>query len=180
MGSRKLASPAKSTRPTSDRIRESIFSSLESKSAVAGAEVLDLYAGTGALALEALSRGAKSAVLVESNKQAAGVCIQNSRMIQDALSIEGHLVSALVQIQPVQKFLATNSKHFDLVFIDPPYELANSEVEANLEALLPMVSRGGLVLVERSQRGPDLKVNGYSLLEKKNFGDTDIYWLTPN
>ena len=179
VGSRKLASSAKATRPTSDRIRESIFSSLESKSALVGAKVLDLYAGTGALALEALSRGAKSAALVESNKQAAGVCIQNSRTIQDALALEGHEVTAKVQIQPVQKFLESNSVQFDLVFIDPPYEMANKEVESNLQALLPNLSKHALVLVERSHRGVSLQPIGYQLLEKKNFGDTDVYWLEP-
>lgn len=179
VGSRKLASPAKATRPTSDRIRESIFNSLDSKAALTGATVLDLYAGTGALALEALSRGAKAAFLVESNKQAAGVCIQNSRMIQDALFAEGHEVSAKVHIQSVHKFLESSSQQFDLVFIDPPYELENKEVEANLEALLPKLNKEALVLVERSQRGEHLKAKGYELLERKNFGDTDVYWLEP-
>ena len=105
VGSRKLASPAKSTRPTSDRIRESIFNSLESKGVLPDSRVLDLYAGTGALGLESLSRGAKTALLVDSNKMAAAVCIKNSRLIEDALKDEGVEVSAKVQIQSVQAFL---------------------------------------------------------------------------
>jgi 16S rRNA (guanine966-N2)-methyltransferase len=177
VGSRKLASPAKSTRPTSDRIRESIFSSLESKNALQKSAVLDLYAGTGALGLEALSRGATSALLVESNKQAAAVCIQNSRLIQDALAAEDHDVVAKVQIQPVQKFLENNSQVFDLVFIDPPYEITNQEVEKNLESLLGSLSKTALVLVERSTRAEPISTEGYDLLETKNFGDTAIYWL---
>lgn len=180
VGSRKLASPAKSTRPTSDRIRESIFSSLESKDALANSAVLDLYAGTGALGLEALSRGAKSALLVESNKQAAAVCIQNSRLIQDALADEEHEVVAKVQIQPVQKFLENNSQVFNLVFIDPPYETTNEEVEKNLEILLRSLSKGALVLVERSTRAAAISATGYDLLETKNFGDTAVYWLRMN
>ena len=177
VGSRKLASPAKSTRPTSDRIRESIFSSLESKDALQKASVLDLYAGTGALGLEALSRGATSALLVESNKQAAAVCIQNSRLIQDALKDEDHEVVAKVQIQLVQKFLENNSQVFDLVFIDPPYEIENQEVEKNLESLLGRLSKNALVLVERSTRAEAIDAAGYELLETKNFGDTAVYWL---
>ena len=177
VGSRKLASPAKSTRPTSDRIRESIFSSLESKDALQKASVLDLYAGTGALGLEALSRGATSALLVESNKQAAAVCIQNSRLIQDALKDEDHEVVAKVQIQLVQKFLENNSQVFDLVFIDPPYEIENREVEKNLESLLGKLSKNALVLVERSTRAEAIDAAGYELLETKNFGDTAVYWL---
>ncbi len=180
IGSRKLASPAKSTRPTSDRIRESIFSSLESKDALRRAAVLDLYAGTGALGLEALSRGATSALLVESNKQAAAVCIKNARLIQDALSDEDHEVVAKVSIQPVQKFLDGNSQKFDLVFIDPPYEINNQEVEKNLDALLVSLSKNALVLVERSARAEPMVVNGYHLLEMKNFGDTAVYWLRPD
>jgi 16S rRNA (guanine966-N2)-methyltransferase len=177
VGSRKLASPAKSTRPTSERIRESIFSSLESKNALNKSAVLDLYAGTGALGLEALSRGATSALLVESNKQAAAVCIQNSRLIQDALAAEDQEVLAKVQIQPVQKFLENNSQVFDLVFIDPPYEITNQEVEKNLESLLGLLSKNALVLVERSSRAEAISTEGYDLLETKNFGDTAIYWL---
>jgi 16S rRNA (guanine966-N2)-methyltransferase len=180
VGSRKLASPAKSTRPTSDRIRESIFSSLESKEALQKRSVLDLYAGTGALGLEALSRGATSTVLVESNKQAAAVCIKNARLIQDALAEEDHEVSAKVQIQPVQKFLDSNSSKFDLVFIDPPYEVTNEEVEKNLAALLDSISNDALVLVERSTRAEPISASRYELLETKNFGDTAVYWLKPN
>jgi 16S rRNA (guanine966-N2)-methyltransferase len=177
VGSRKLASPAKSTRPTSDRIRESIFSALESKDALDKRDVLDLYAGTGALGLEALSRGARSALLVESNKQAAAVCIKNARLIQDALYQEQHEVLAKVQIQPVQKFLESNKQIFDLVFIDPPYEVPNSEIEKNLETLMSSVSTGALVLVERSSREEKFATNGYELMETKNFGDTSLYWL---
>ena len=180
VGSRKLVSPAKSTRPTSDRIRESIFSSLESKNAVAGAAVLDLYAGTGALGLEALSRGANSTILVESNKQAAAVCIKNARLIQDGLAEEDHEVIAKVQIQLVQKFLDSNTQIFDLVFIDPPYEISNEEVEKNLESLLGSLSKDALVLVERSARAEAIATKGYELLETKSFGDTAIYWLKPN
>ena len=180
IGSRKLASPAKSTRPTADRIRESIFSSLESKGALAGSRVLDLYAGTGALGLESLSRGAASAVLVESNKMAAAVCIKNARAVQDALIDEGQEVTAKVQIQQVQKFLETSIATFDLVFVDPPYELTNQEVEKCLESLKALVSEKSWILVERSSRIDAFSVIGYELLDQKPFGDTVVYWLKPS
>lgn len=180
MGSRKLASPAKSTRPTSDRIRESVFSSLESRGVLENAKVLDLYAGTGALGLESLSRGAVFAMLVENNKQAAAVCIKNSRLIQDALDEEDHSVVAKVQIQPVQKYLEASSDRFDLVFIDPPYEISNSEVEKNLVTLRDLLKEKSVVLVERSARAEPISTIGYELLETKNFGDTVVYWLKPN
>lgn len=180
IGSRKLSPPAKSTRPTADRIRESIFSSLESKGALEGSKVLDLYAGTGALGLEALSRGSSSAVLVESNKMAAAVCIKNARSVQDALSDEGQEVTAKVQIQPVQKFLDSTNEVFDLVFIDPPYELTNQEVEKCLESLRQLVSEKCWVLVERSSRADAFSTSGYELVDTKPFGDTVVYWLKPN
>ncbi|MFM7014519.1 MAG: 16S rRNA (guanine(966)-N(2))-methyltransferase RsmD [Actinomycetota bacterium] len=177
IGSRKLTSPAKSTRPTSDRIRESIFSSLQSKEALIGATVLDLYAGTGALALEALSRGAKEATLVESNKQAAAVCIKNARLVEDALAAEGMEVKVQVQIQPVAKFLEWASGKFDLVFIDSPYEIDNAEIEANLAGLRPMLKQESLILVERSSRSAQIALEGFQLIETKSFGDTNVYWL---
>lgn len=177
VGSRKLTSPAKSTRPTSDRIRESIFSSLESKAAIDGATVLDLYAGTGALGLEALSRGASEATLVESNKQAAAVCIKNARLIEEALAAEGITAKAHVQIQPVAKYLDWASGQFDLVFIDPPYEITNSEITSNLLGLRPMLKRESMILVERSSRSEEISAAGFQLIDTKSFGDTKIYWL---
>jgi 16S rRNA (guanine966-N2)-methyltransferase len=180
IGSRKLASPAKSTRPTADRIRESIFSSLESKNALAGRNVLDLYAGTGALGLEALSRGSKKALLVESNRQAAAVCIQNARLVQDAMAIEEVEVLAQVKIAPVQAFLDSNTEIFNLVFIDPPYELENAELEKNLDSLRSSVSADALVLVERSSRAEAIASEKFELVDQKTFGDTAVYWLKPN
>jgi 16S rRNA (guanine966-N2)-methyltransferase len=180
VGSRKLASPAKSTRPTSDRIRESIFSSLESKSVLAGATVLDLYAGTGALGLEALSRGAIRAMLIENNKMAAAVCIKNARLIEDALKDEDHEVLAKVSIQPVQSFLDATDLNFDLAFIDPPYEISNEEIEKNLASLRPLLSQKAWVLVERSAREAAFEIVDYELADTKNFGDTAVYWLKPN
>ena len=171
VGSRKLASPAKSTRPTSDRIRESIFNSLESKGVLPDSRVLDLYAGTGALGLESLSRGAKTALLVDSNKMAAAVCIKNSRLIEDALKD---------QIQSVQGFLDGSTGMFDVVFIDPPYEVSNAEVEKCLASLRERVTTGSWVLVERSARVDPFALDGYKLSEQKNFGDTVVYWLVPS
>ena len=87
-GSRQLTSPAKATRPTSDRIRESVFNRIAARQLIDGARVLDLYAGTGALALEAISRGASSAILVERDGKAAAVCVKNCQLVQKALEKE--------------------------------------------------------------------------------------------
>ena len=178
-GSRQLTSPAKVTRPTSDRIRESIFNRLASRDLLDGARVLDLYAGTGALALEAISRGAISAVLVEKDGKAAAVCNQNSTLIQKALEKEGFFdpVTKVVH-KPVSSFLSTDTAEYSLVFIDPPYEVSNEDVIKNLEALIPRLSKDAVVMVERSSRSDALNVPaGLKLDEEKSYGDTIVYWL---
>ncbi len=178
-GSRQLASPAKVTRPTSDRIRESIFNRLASRDLLDSARVLDLYAGTGALALEAISRGAISAVLVEKDGKAAAVCNQNATLIQKALEKEGFFdpVTKVVH-KPVSSFLSTDTAEYSLVFIDPPYEVSNEDVIENLEALIPRLSKDAVVMVERSSRSDALIVPaGLKLDEEKSYGDTQVFWL---
>ena len=178
-GSRQLTSPAKATRPTSDRIRESIFNRLASRDRLDGARVLDLYAGTGALALEAISRGALSAVLVEKDGKAAAVCNQNAQLIQKALEKEGFF-DAITKVahKAVSSFLNTDASEYDLVFIDPPYDVSNAEVIENLETLLPKLAKDAIVMVERSSRSEALAIPaGLELDEEKSYGDTTIYWL---
>lgn len=179
-GSRQLTSPAKATRPTSDRIRESIFNRLASRDLIDKANVLDLYAGTGALALEAISRGANLAVLVEKDGKAAAVCNQNVTLIIKALEKEGFFDSvAKVVHKPVSAFLNTDTAEYDLVFIDPPYEVTNEEVIENLTALSPRLSKNAVVMVERSSRSDDLVLpSGFELDEEKSYGDTKVFWLT--
>jgi 16S rRNA (guanine966-N2)-methyltransferase len=111
---------------------------------------------------------------------AAAVCIKNSRLIEDALKDEGVEVSAKVQIQSVQAFLDGSTGMFDVVFIDPPYEVSNAEVEKNLASLRERVTTGSWVLVERSARVDPFALDGYKLSEQKNFGDTVVYWLVPS
>ena len=179
-GSLKLASPAKSTRPTSDRVRESIFSRIDARGIVEGAATLDLYAGTGALGLESLSRGAISAVLVESNRQAAAVCEVNCKKVDKNLFAEGVDVRIKVVIQPVNMFLTTGeaAPAFDLVFIDPPYNVSNDEVTENLQNLLAWLKPDATIILERSSRTevPTLP-SGLVLDETKSYGDTAVYWL---
>jgi 16S rRNA (guanine966-N2)-methyltransferase len=178
-GSRQLTSPAKATRPTSDRIRESIFNRLASRELIENARVLDLYAGTGALALEAISRGANSAVLVEKDGKAAAVCNTNAALIQKALEKEGFFDALLKVVhKPVAAFLNADTAEYDLVFIDPPYEVSNDEVMENLNALLPRLGKGAVVMVERSSRSEDLSMpTDFELDEEKSYGDTKVFWL---
>lgn len=179
-GSRQLAAPASPTRPTSDRIRESIFNRLDNWDALSGANVLDLYAGTGALALEAVSRGASSAVLVEKDAKAAAVCTKNAGFVLDALKAAKATADIKVAQKSVDGYLnalLTTSK-LDVVFIDPPYDIENSMVEANLAALLPHLHERAIVILERSSRTEPVTLPaGYELEDEKNYGDTTVYWL---
>jgi 16S rRNA (guanine966-N2)-methyltransferase len=181
-GSLKLQGPAKTTRPTADRIRESIFNRLESRDLIDAAKVLDLYAGTGGLALEALSRGAENAVLVEANGKAAAVCGANAKLVQKALVPKGDdspPPEVLVVAKPVKTYLAATTDDFDLVFIDPPYEVTNDEVTENLTDLLPRLTKNATVVLERSSRGEAPKIPaGYQLDESKAYGDTVIHWIS--
>ncbi|WP_138316436.1 16S rRNA (guanine(966)-N(2))-methyltransferase RsmD [Rhodoluna limnophila] len=179
-GSRQLASPAKSTRPTSDRIREAIFNRLEARDMVDNKRVLDLYAGTGALALEAISRGAIFAMMVERDGKAAAVCVKNTQMIQKAMEKEGFYDQVTkVANKAVSSFLSTDVLEYDVVFIDPPYEISNEEVSENLTALVPRLAADAIIMLERSSRsGPVELPAGLELDEEKNYGDTTVFWLT--
>ena len=145
----RLAVPGAGTRPTSDRAREGLFSSLDATVRLAGARVLDLYAGTGALGLEALSRGAEAAVFVESNRRAVEVLRANV----EAVALPG----ARVVHAPVGRFLAgAPEEPFDLVLLDPPYALETVTVDGAIAQLAARwLVRDALVVVERSARsGP--------------------------
>ena len=185
-GSLKLASPAKSTRPTSDRIRESIFNRLENWEVLVGSRVLDLYAGTGALGLEALSRGSASVILVDSNKAAAGVCRTNLDLVGKSLLKQGAEFDGNVVAQDAKAFAHHQAERsagyedseFDLVFIDPPYDVTNHELEVILEYLKPALHEEFTVLVERSSRTDEPSwPAGYELESRKDYGDTSVYWL---
>lgn len=178
-GSLKLTSPAKVTRPTSDRIRESIFSRLESRDEISGARVLDLYAGTGALALESASRGAALSWMVERDGKAAAVCVANLKIVAKALLKEEVEFDGKVINKSVTAFLAAPGEtEFNLVFIDPPYEITNDEIIADLEALRGCI-KDATVVVERSSR-TDTPVwpTGFTLDDEKSYGDTVVYWLS--
>ena len=179
-GSRQLVGPASPTRPTSDRIRESIFNRLETWDVLEGATVLDLYAGTGALALEAVSRGAEAAVMVEKDAKAAAVCTKNATLIQASLKAAKSAADTKVVNKSVDGFLALpQAQRFDLVFIDPPYEVSNDEVTQNLEHLRAHLSADAVIVLERSSRSGEVALPaGYEREDAKNYGDTTVFWLS--
>lgn len=157
-GGLRLATPAGAgTRPTSDRVREALFSRLEHLDAIAGARVLDLYAGSGALGLEALSRGAANVVLVESARRAADLARRNGRLVERATggSDGGATRRVQVRAEPVLRYLDGTPSPVDLAFLDPPYDLSETELARALAALAPHLNPGALVVVERSTRSPE-------------------------
>lgn len=177
-GSRELKVPKNGTRPTSDRVREAIFSALEARDEIAGARVLDLYAGSGALALEALSRGASSVVMVEKNAPAAALLKANAELIRTAGKLDPHTVQ--VSVNSVTSFLSSYvGESFDIVFVDPPYEISNDEVLTALEAVVVYLNDDAEVVVERSTRSGALELpEGLELDKAKAYGETTIHWLS--
>ena len=179
-GGTRLEVPGQGTRPTSDRVRESLFGALESMDAIDDARVLDLYAGSGALGLEALSRGARSTVLVERGRGAAAVIRRNAAAVSKARGGDA-AARTTVQESSVHAYLVRASGPFDLVFTDPPYDLTDAEMTADLVALAPLLSPAAVVVIERAKRStpPDLAAAGLALIREKTYGDTALWWAEP-
>lgn len=161
--SRTLVAPAgRTTRPTSDRVREALFSLLSARVSLDGVDVLDLYAGTGCLALEALSRGARSATLVEKDPQACKAIQKNF----DALGVPLTLLS-----MDVARAIVKLENPFDLVFADPPY--ADVDAFTQVAAALSPLVRGFLVL-EHAKRTATPELRDFSLSLRRDYGDTAL------
>ncbi|MFT4281393.1 16S rRNA (guanine(966)-N(2))-methyltransferase RsmD [Microbacterium sp.] len=174
-GSLSLAVPRSGTRPTSDRVRESLFGALEGRDVLRQARVVDLYAGSGALGLECISRGAASADLVESAPRSAAVTAQNARSVQHAVGA----APVRVHRMTAESFLRTSTGRFDLAFLDPPYDLDDAGLTTTLGLLTPRLADGAIVIVERSSRSPEPHVpEELSPDRTKRYGDTTLWWYT--
>ena len=177
-GGRRLQTPpGPVTRPTSDRVREALFSRLEHRALLEGTNVLDLYAGSGALGLEAASRGAALVVLVESHRRAARVI----RVNIEALGLPGvRLVT-----DTVERALETGPPggiRMDLVLIDPPYDVTEAALADVLRSLVERgwLAREAFVVVERSSRSPQPTwPEGLELSGEKRYGETTIWFAEP-
>ncbi|QTX04451.1 16S rRNA (guanine(966)-N(2))-methyltransferase RsmD [Agromyces archimandritae] len=177
-GSARLAVPRHGTRPTSDRVREALFSALDAQGAVRGARVLDLYAGSGALGLEAASRGAAAVDLVERDAQAAGVCRRNAREVAGRAGERPPKITT--HARSVRQVLESAAGPYDLVFIDPPYELGEDALAGDLEALVPLLADDALVLVERSARSPEPRwPAGLEPVRRRDYGETAVHTAEP-
>ena len=158
---RRLAAPRGArTRPTADRVREALFSILGE---VSGARVLDLYAGSGALGIEALSRGAESAVFVERDPRAVAAIERN---------LESLGLRQTVLKQDAVRFMARGEGTFDLVFCDPPYDSASRLAGLLAEHLPEVTSEDARIVTESDKRNP-LELP-FPLLTERTYGDTRI------
>jgi 16S rRNA (guanine966-N2)-methyltransferase len=158
---RRLAAPRGArTRPTADRVREALFSMLGD---VGGARVLDLYAGSGALGIEALSRGAASAVFVERDAQAVAAIERNL----EPLDVEASVARA-----DVARWLTRAEGRFDLVFCDPPYDVASRLAGPLAERLPGLTADDARIVTESDKRNP-LELP-FPLIVERSYGDTRI------
>lgn len=168
-GGRTIRAPrGASVRPTTDRVREAVFSILGS--VVEGSVVLDLFAGTGAMAIESLSRGAAEAVLVESSPAALAVLKGNLA----SLAAEGALCLPLDYREAVRR-LAARGRSFTLVFLDPPYGEGLVGRSAELLSRAGILAPGAVVVAERATRDPgETLPAGWRELVDRRYGDTRI------
>lgn len=173
-GGRRLITPrGVATRPTSDRVREALFSAVEAWcGSLDGLRFLDLYAGSGAVGLEAWSRGAGVVSFVEQDRKTAALIARNV----ETLGASRALVTASSVAAALRK---SPSAPYDIVFSDPPYPLPDADVTAALAALVAgdWLVPGALVVVERSVRGPDLVwPDGLVGERAKKYGETMLWY----
>ncbi len=173
-GGLELSRPPADVRPTMDRVRAAIFSSLGD--AVPGARVLDLFAGSGAMGIESLSRGALSAVFVDANPRCAACVKTNLRRTK---------LDGSVQTMDAMKFLELYaSAQFDLIFADPPYAKLPDDRDfaaelLRLPALAAALAPGGTLILERLSGGPEPAESVLSLVRARRYGESEIAYYTP-
>ncbi len=174
---RNLQSPSGATRPTSDRAREALFSSLGSEfGSMADLYFLDLYTGSGAVACEALSRGASLVHGVDSDDEVVKIARGNLAIFEKISGSGTHQVFT----SPVQRFLqASQGIAYDIVFIDPPYDLANSAIEKDLAGLLAggFIKESSVVAIERDSKSvPFTWPSGLAQVKVRKYGHAVIYY----
>lgn len=165
---RKISVPPRGTRPTSDRAREGLFSSLAVRFGFEGRRVLDLFAGSGALGLEAASRGAEEVVLVDESPAAVETIRRN-------IEVVGHPRVSVVEMKASSYVASAQAGYFDMVLADPPYDLSDVAVNEMVRALLPCLRDGAAVVVERhvdspNTDWPECLVPTTQKLKKRTFG----------
>ncbi|UVJ55023.1 16S rRNA (guanine(966)-N(2))-methyltransferase RsmD [Trueperella pyogenes] len=167
-GGRNLRVPKAGTRPTSERVREAMFSRLDHYGYIEDCAVLDLYAGSAALGLEAKSRGARRVVSVEASRAAADVARSNAASTGLAIDVVPMRAETYLASEPSEKF--------DIAFLDPPYDVAESDLTLVLELLVPHLAEDAMVVVERDKRSPEPTwPHGLELDHDRTWGDTRVW-----
>lgn len=170
-----LSVPKTGTRPTSDRVREAIFSSLDARGLLEDAAVLDLYAGTGALGLEAASRGAAQVWLVERAPKVAALIKRNAGAVAAAVERSGRRLRTHVIAASTVAFVERDGGEYDVIFADPPYEVSNDELTTVLEHVSTRLAPGARIVIERDTRsGEPALPAGLELESVKRYGGTAI------
>jgi 16S rRNA (guanine(966)-N(2))-methyltransferase RsmD len=174
LGGRRLTTPpGRGTRPTSDRVREALFSALDTMVDLSGARVADLYAGSGAVGLEAASRGAAHVLLVEADPRAARIARENVMAL-------GMREVARVAAAKVEQILANlPDEPFDVIFADPPYAVPDAAIDAMLTALVEngWLAEEAVVVVERSSRDAPVRwVQGITGERSRRYGETTLWY----
>lgn len=162
--------PGQDTRPTRSLVRESIFNILQG--AFEGARVLDLFAGSGAMGLEALSRGASEAVFCDNSRIAAQVIRENIL----ALGVSGSARVLQLSWEAALAQFAAKKQAFDVIFIDPPYQMPPERVLSTVKAS-GVLTEGGLVVLEQSAKKPFALPEGLETFKDRQYGETRLYFI---
>jgi len=174
---RRLFSPPSITRPTSDRAREGLFSSLISTfGTLEGLHFLDLFAGSGAVGVEALSRGAGLVESVENNSSSAEVCEKNFALLLNQPNLGKFKVHKTTTFEYLNHVA---NKQFEIIFIDPPYEVSNIEIEKILRKIESndLLSKFGVIAIERDAKGePFTWPDAFEEVKIRSYGQGAIHY----
>ncbi|MCC3291567.1 MULTISPECIES: 16S rRNA (guanine(966)-N(2))-methyltransferase RsmD [unclassified Arthrobacter] len=177
-GSSLFSVPGDGTRPTTDRVKEALFSRLESYGILQEARVLDLFAGSGALGVESASRGAAAVDLVELADKPAATCRQNAELVNKILGrtcVNVHRAKAETFLLRVPADV-----RWDVVFIDPPYAFTEAELATVLTPLAGHLAVGAVVVLERSTRSPEpVWPEGLERFSERKYGETTLWFAEP-
>lgn len=173
-GRRLFSSRAASLRPTTDKVREAVFDILASRLRLEGLRVLDLFAGTGAMGIEAMSRGASGAVFVEKDRSAVSVIRKNlevTRLAESAVVINRDASGAI-------RALTAKGERFSLVFMDAPYDTPLTAGTIEELATSSILGPGAIIVAETSKRTELDATEGLELTDKRRYGDTALWFFT--
>ncbi len=167
---RRILFPHNGIRPTKDKVREAIFSSLGD---ITGLDFLDLYAGSGSMGLEALSRGANSATFIDNSVE----CVRVIRENITSLEVSDRARAMLSSVEVGLSTLANEEKEFDLIYIDPPYD--EEKYQETLETIshLSLLKKNGIIIIESNHVLNDSDYPDYIITKRKNFGFINLTYL---